>query len=83
MGGGPGPLLPLQLDSSVVCVCVNGLRGRGKRSWHACETRERDASGIPRRGIHQAGARPARAAGPLCVPAMSDTPSCMSRRAPV
>eukprot|EP00966_Prymnesium_polylepis_P109492 2534179-Prymnesium_polylepis.1 len=27
------------------CVCVNGLRGRGTRTWHACETRERQGGG--------------------------------------
>eukprot|EP00966_Prymnesium_polylepis_P130974 3029260-Prymnesium_polylepis.1 len=28
------------------CVCVNGLRGRGTRTWHACEACERREWGV-------------------------------------
>eukprot|EP00966_Prymnesium_polylepis_P046945 1087863-Prymnesium_polylepis.1 len=28
-------------DEARECVCVNGLRGRGTRTWHPRETRER------------------------------------------
>eukprot|EP00966_Prymnesium_polylepis_P260243 6011620-Prymnesium_polylepis.1 len=41
-------------------VCVNGLRGRGTRTWHACDTRERRERGPTQRSITKpALARPA------------------------
>eukprot|EP00966_Prymnesium_polylepis_P103658 2399960-Prymnesium_polylepis.1 len=31
------------------CACVNELRGRGTRTWHACETHERRERGPTQR----------------------------------
>eukprot|EP00966_Prymnesium_polylepis_P115224 2663616-Prymnesium_polylepis.1 len=57
-----------------MCVCVNGLRGRGTRSHEhgtraRAETREDDASGVPRRGRTRRHGPRVRHATPLGIPA--------------
>eukprot|EP00966_Prymnesium_polylepis_P262056 6053582-Prymnesium_polylepis.1 len=45
-------------------ACVNGLRGRGTRTWHACKTRERRERGPTQRPCTKPA--PAGPAGPSC-----------------
>ena len=47
-----------------VCVCFNGLRGRGTRTRHACGTRERHERGPTQRSSTEPA--PARPVGPSC-----------------
>jgi hypothetical protein len=50
------------------CVCANGLRGHGPRTWHACETRERRERGPTQRSSTKpASARPAGPSMQVCV----------------